>query len=516
MPDDKKIQRLLWFIIALSFIVRAFIAGFIEFGNDEVYYWTYAKFPDLSHFDHPPMVGLMVQLFTLNLHFDSEFFIRLAAVVIGSASTFLIYLTGRVIKDALTGFYAALLYTASIYCFIISGTFILPDSPQVFFWLLSLYLLCRCLPDKTLSKESRKLLLLAGVTIGLALLSKYHSVFLLFGTFLYMLFYNRKWFIARETWLALLIAVVVFSPVILWNFNNDFISFTFHEERIEPVSRVIRWNYFFTEIAGQFFYNNPVNFVIIAGAFIALIRGRKILDKEYLRLILLISLPLALIFTVFSLFRPTLPHWTGPAYLGFILLAAAYLREISSKKTRIRLFPVPVCVALVFIFVVVIGGSLQINYGLIPFQRWKMDDPAAQLYGWNQLGDKFSVIVKKDEAKGTMIKSSPVLTFRWFPAANFDYYLARPLDKKVYAIGELERIHKYFWINRIRGPLLKGSNAYYIGLSDDYQDPAGLYGTMFDSIRPADTIRIVRGNDVIRKAYIFRLIGLKKSLTFGL
>ena len=109
----------------------------------------------------------------------------------------------------------------------------------------------------------------------------------------------------------------------------------------------------------------------------------------------------------------------------------------------------------------------------------------------------------------------PILSFRWFPAANFDYYLARPLDKKVYAIGELERIHKYYWINRIRGPLLKGSNAYYIGLSDDFHDPVGLYGTLFDSIRQADTIKIYRGKELLRQAIVFHLFGLKKDLRFG-
>jgi hypothetical protein len=92
--------------------------------------------------------------------------------------------------------------------------------------------------------------------------------------------------------------------------------------------------------------------------------------------------------------------------------------------------------------------------------------------------------------------------------------VAKPLNKNVYALGGLERIHKYYWIDRIRGPLQKGSNAYYIALSDDYQDPAGLYGELFDSIRPADTINICRGKEIIRQAYVYRLIGLKEDIRF--
>ncbi|MEI6433960.1 MAG: glycosyltransferase family 39 protein, partial [Bacteroidota bacterium] len=172
--SSRKINLSLIILLAVSAVVRAFIAGFIELGNDEVYYWTYAKFPALSHFDHPPMVGLVIQAFSLNLWFDNEFFIRLGSVILGTASTWLIFLIGRLIKNPLTGLYAALLFTASFYGFILSGTFILPDTPQVFFWLLSLYFLMKALSDESISVKSKNLMLYAGVTVGLAFLSKYH------------------------------------------------------------------------------------------------------------------------------------------------------------------------------------------------------------------------------------------------------------------------------------------------------------------------------------------------------
>jgi len=170
------------FLILISTLVRGFLAFTLEFNNDEVYYWTYALYPDWSHFDHPPMVGLVIQLFSGNLYFDSEFFIRLGSVVFGAVNTWLVFLIGRRIKDELTGWYAALLYTASLYCFIIAGVFILPDTPQVFFWLLSLYLLIRLLPDKELMAKNRHYLLLAGFTIGLAMaFRKIHFSVLLLG-----------------------------------------------------------------------------------------------------------------------------------------------------------------------------------------------------------------------------------------------------------------------------------------------------------------------------------------------
>ena len=157
----------------------------------------------------------------------------------------------------------------------------------------------------------------------------------------------------------------------------------------------------------------------------------------------------------------------------------------------------------------------QIRYGWVPLQRWKANDPSLDLVGWDQLGRKFAPLAKRDEEQGLIGKNSPILTFRWFPAANFDYYVARRINKPVYALGTLERIHKYYWINQLRGNLKAGSDAYYIALSDDYQDPNGLYGTLFTRIVASDTLFITRGRDTIRTAYIFHLVGLKNEMVFS-
>ena len=92
----RRTRRAVLWVIAISTLVRLWFAAATELGNDEVYYWAYAAFPDWSHFDHPPMVGWIIQLFTLNLRLDSEVFIRLAAVVSATMSTWLMYVWRRV------------------------------------------------------------------------------------------------------------------------------------------------------------------------------------------------------------------------------------------------------------------------------------------------------------------------------------------------------------------------------------------------------------------------------------
>jgi len=226
MPE-KSIYKVLIILIIFSSAIRLFLAWSLELGNDEVYYWTYALYPDLSHFDHPPMVGFVIQLFTLDLFFHSELSLRLASIVLGSINCWLVFLIGRQIKNSLTGLYAAFLYSFSIYGFIITGIFILPDTPQMFFWFLSLLFILKTFSVKTINKESRIFMILSGVFTGFALLSKYTSIFLLIGLFFYILFFDRKWLKSYELYIIILITLTLFIPVVIWNFGNNFISMTF-------------------------------------------------------------------------------------------------------------------------------------------------------------------------------------------------------------------------------------------------------------------------------------------------
>lgn len=506
-------RRNLIILLLLSFSLRAFLAGLLEFGNDEVYYFTYALYPDLSYFDHPPMVGYLIRLFTFNLHFTLEFFVRLGAVLAGTLNTWLMFRIGRLVKDEITGWYAALLYTASIYAFIIAGVFILPDAPQSLFWLISLYLILQALPDKELSVANRRRILLAGATFGFAMLSKYTSAFLVTGTFAYVLLYNRKWMRAKEFYLAMFVALLVFSPVLLWNAFNHFISFGYQGGRAGIFSEGLKPVYFLTELGGQILYNNPVNVVLIITALLAVLRRKVLVDISYQRIMLLISLPLIFTFLFIALFRQTLPHWTGLAYVTLLPLAASKIRNTISKS---RWFPRWLPVSLGLLLVIIIAGTFQVKSGWIKMnnsgreiRETGRNDPSLDMYGWRQLRAKMPAIVERDRRAGVMNTDAVFVSFRWFPLANIDYYVAQPLYMKVLAIGKLEDIHHYAWINEFRGGFRQNMDAYYITSGRDFRDPLPLYGTYFKSVEPCDTIPVTRGGRVAMYFFIYRMHGLK-------
>ena len=80
--QDNKIKKTLLILISVATAVRLFLATQLELGNDEVYYWTYVLYPDWSHFDHPPMVGILAQIFSFNFLLKDDFFLRLGPIVL--------------------------------------------------------------------------------------------------------------------------------------------------------------------------------------------------------------------------------------------------------------------------------------------------------------------------------------------------------------------------------------------------------------------------------------------------
>jgi hypothetical protein len=510
LPNQRIRNALVGLVVLCSVLVRAFFAWSLELGNDEVYYWTYAAWPDISHFDHPPMVGFVIQVFSLDLLFQSELFIRMSSVILGAANTLLIFLIGKHIKDFLTGFFAALLYTASVYCFVIAGIFILPDTPQLFFWLVSLFFLVRVLPLRNIDKKHAMTFFYAAIPLGLGMLSKYTSVFLWFGVVAYILFYNRNWLRKSEFYLAMLISLLVFSPVIFWNIEHHFISFTFQSERVSFFGQGLRPDFFFTELMGQILYNNPINFGIIAVALTAVVRGKKFLAVDHLRILLLTSLPLIVLFLFFALFRRTLPHWSAPGYISLILLAAAFLAEKAMQGQRVVLFPKIILASIALLLVVLSAGFLEIKTGL--FSNHQSDDPkrlgrndvTLDMYGWRQLQEKFSLLHDADLFNKNINIDAPVIAHRWFPAAHLDYYLARPNAMNFLAIGSLEQIHKYAWINRERPALRRGSDAYFITGSRDYKSPDYLL-EYFAFIEDPEVIAIYKGEQHVQNFFVYRL-----------
>lgn len=507
---EQHINKIMVCLMVVSALVRGVLAAWLELGNDEVYYWTYALYPDWSHFDHPPMVGWVIQFFSLNLLFDSEFFLRLASIVFMTAATYIIYRIGKDIKNEQAGLYAALLYTASIYAFVITGVFILPDTPLMLFWLLAIWMAIKYFHNAAVYRQAQRplFLLFFGLFAGLAMLSKYSGVFLWVGLGLYILIFSRKQLKNPYLYLALLISAICCIPILYWNIKNDFISFSFHGDRVGLFGKP-SFGTFGTEILGEFFYNNPVNFVLAVIAIVSVIKGETNVEKPVSRLLLCTALPLIGLFWFFSLSRPVLPHWNAPAYCLLILLTACWLADKKTIKNGVFTMPKSVLAALCVLLVTLVLGVAEIKTGFIPLDKHTepemlgREDFTLDMYGWRQLEEKFAVIREEKIAEGVMHEEDGIVADEWFPLANLDYYVARPLDMRVMGLGWLQWLHKYLWINEERGGFHLGENFWFLSDSRYPKDPKELYRWYFSEIELVGTIEIDRCGKPVKNFFVY-------------
>jgi len=457
-------------------------------------------------------VGWVIQAFSLNLLVSSEFFIRLAAVVAGTANTWLLYCIGKHLRDEATGWYAALLYTASVYGFIIAGVFMLPDAPQSVFWLMAILLLLKAFQGEVDTTAKRRFIL-ASVCIGLAMLSKYTSAFLWLGMVSYIVLYNRKWLKTSTFYIGHLVMALLFLPVIIWNIQNHFVSFLFHSGRVVSGISDFTLNYFITEILGEALYTNPVVLVFIVLAVAAFFTGKFSMEKPEIKLLVWSTLPVIVVFLVASLFRRTLPHWNGLGYITLLPLVALGL----SKRTQ-QVFPGVMKGSLAFMAFLLVFSTLQISTGFIPIHKIISSnkekvsaDYSLEVYGWRQLRSEFIPLANKYEALGSMQANSPIVSYRWFPAANYSYYAARGTTRFVMAAGDTSAIHKYAWINSAHGGFSLNTDAWYITSSRDYKNPATINGLYYEKILAPDTINIIRKGETAYCFYVYRLKNLQSK-----
>jgi hypothetical protein len=119
-------RRKLFVLIVVLSLIRLVIAFVVDLGNDESYYWLYAQQLKWNYFDHPPMVAVWINLFSLNLSLQDPGFLRLGSVVGCALSSVFMYNCVKTLSNERAAWFSACLYNASFYAGITAGIFIIP------------------------------------------------------------------------------------------------------------------------------------------------------------------------------------------------------------------------------------------------------------------------------------------------------------------------------------------------------------------------------------------------------
>lgn len=232
-----------WFI---ALFIKIIIGIYLPLSPDECYYWVWSHNLQLSYFDHPPMVAIF---FWLGHIFEGfQFAVRVPAIILSHLSIlFWLKISENKISENNQIFFLVLFLFSPLLGF--GSLIITPDLPLMIFWAMALYAF-----EKIESNPNKKInYALFGLALGLGGLSKYHMIFFPLIAVIYLSL-NKKWEIIfnKKYLLTLFISAVVISPVLIWNYQNDFVSIRFQLHH-GFASHSFTLKYFFEYILGQGF-----------------------------------------------------------------------------------------------------------------------------------------------------------------------------------------------------------------------------------------------------------------------
>src|SRR5213080_2438706 len=221
IPNDLRLVRNTAVTILALVALRLGAAAWTPLTFDEAYYWMWSKHLAGGYYDHPPGVAAVIRLGTM-IAGDTELGVRLVSILLALPMSWAFYRTAAIlfggVRVAAT---ATMLLNVTLMAAV--GTLIV--TPDATLLVASSFVLF-CLA-KVLETARGAWWLAVGAAVGAALLSKYTAMF--FGPailiWLAAVPKMRRWFLSPWPYLGGLVAFALFSPVILWNADHQWVSF---------------------------------------------------------------------------------------------------------------------------------------------------------------------------------------------------------------------------------------------------------------------------------------------------
>ncbi len=395
MGDDPQTRRHRWnqiitSLVAYLLLFRLIYIGAIELIPEEVYYWNYSQHLDWGYLDHPPMVAWTIKAGTM-LFGNTEFGVRIGAVISWVIAAGFTYGITKEWFGRQTAIISLILMSVLPFFFGI-GAILTPDAPLTAFWAGIIYF-----SQRAILKNCKNMWWLAGVCLGLGMLSKYTIALLVPAMLIYLIFDSRArfWLRRLQPNLAVLIGIILFLPVIYWNSKHEWVSFLFQTTR-----RIGEPAHFSPHLllGSILFLITPFG---LWSAGQALTEENPPKDKidSFGRIrpfvLIMTIFPLA-IFLIFSLTHEPKLNWTGPLWLATIPGISFILNRLSETRLtssdRITHWG---WMTTIFTFTLIYGFSLSYlspGYPIVKYSQGMRD-----VAGWSDLGKKVYEVVREVE-----------------------------------------------------------------------------------------------------------------------
>ena len=389
--------------VAALVVLKLLYLGLPELMEQEAYYWNYAQHPDLSYLDHPPLAAFLIWLGTA-LFGTTEFGVRIGAFLSWFATAYFGYrLTADIFNR--TAAWGAVLLVSFLPLYFGTGFVITPDSSLHAAWAAFIYFLYR-----SMIKGFTKAWLGVGISLGLGLLSKYTIVLLGPGIICFLLIDKRarSWFVRPHPYGAVALGLLLFSPVLIWNYQHEWISFLFQgEQRVSGTEfftthRLIAYVTLLLTPAGAL---GLIYFLLGGNVFFKthgkpdLEADKGLFQRSFLLLFLLIISPL-LVFVILSFSREVKLNWTSPIWLALLPFLGATV-TMSCRELKSIFLCFLHWLWKLSAFVLVIGYCVFLHWATLGLPKVPYNADIF-LMGWNNLAREVeSVADKVEEYTGT-------------------------------------------------------------------------------------------------------------------
>jgi hypothetical protein len=499
-------------LIVVTFFIRLLIAAYTGLGQGESYYFRGAIHLDWSYFDQPPLFfwlgGLSIRIFGL-----TNFGLRFPTVLMFAGTSWLLYLITKKLFNTCAGFWAVVLMNLSALFTVGIACWYQPDGPLMFFWMLSIWYIIKVLGigvNNPLDLKIDKgriywLWILIGIWMGFATLSKYHVLFLFAGVFLFIATNKkqRHWLTHPGPYLAILITIIMATPIIWWNYEHNWVSFVFQGTRAGTRNETfkIHFDWFLRSILGQAVWLLPwIWFPTIRQLFTAY---KLRLQAAYSFSFWMSVLPI-IFFTVITLWADLQYHfhWQAPGYmmlfmpLGFAIDKA--LNGLDETKKRLTRRWLNFSIYFTVITIAVLGLHLVTGFWQFYGPKWVVSlgggkvDPTIQ-------GVDYDDIMIRFEKEG-WINNDKIFTgsTRWWLAGKVDWALK---GKKDIICFNRDPRNLAFLVDP---KTLIGKDAIIIGEADAYNETLNEDAKpFFDSVKQLPDIPIIRNGRVEEHLQVF-------------
>jgi len=312
-------------IVVLVTAFRIAVAAHVPLTEDETYYWSGSKHLAFGYLDHPPAVAWLIA--SMSWFGQSPLAVRLPFILCEALAALAVGRTAVVLSnDPRSATAASVLFILLPQPRFALGE-ALPDGPYMLCWALTLLLATRAT-----QQFRRSDMIYLGLALGGALISRFFAWALLAGVVIFMLAPERRHLWKRGFWIALVVAGLLYTPVIVWNATHGWANFIFTLHYRLPFNAFSpARSLYFSSLRTQVFAT-----VLWVVAIYTTIRPKY-------PLLAWTALPLTTAFECLSFFQTVESYWLlGPFTSLCVAIGIAYTRlQPVWKRVSLALWTVP-------------------------------------------------------------------------------------------------------------------------------------------------------------------------------